>query len=158
MPRKELWPNAPSKWLLRTTLNMTTIGQLVRDLPVETSTRQDVILEILRRRVIFEMRRRYRRLALGYGALGLLAAAALIPLGQFIATLISDSGLAEYVSLFFSDSVYAVAHWQQFALTVIDSLPISGTIIAVALVLIAISMIRRVVRTYPLILTYSYSS
>ncbi len=58
-----------------------------------------------------------------FGTLSFVAIAALVPAWQGLQSGISQSGFLQFISLIFSDSAVVITYWQNFALSLLESLP-----------------------------------
>ena len=72
----------------------------------------------------------------------LLSFLALVPASLFFLTQMRESGIFSYLSLLFTDGGTTVSLWKEFAFTIIESLPITGTA-AVLLALFALGFSLR---------------
>jgi len=59
---------------------------------------------------------------------------------------VTQSGFVNYLSLIASDSGYIFSHWQDYALSIADSLPVSAGIMILALLVILANSLRRLVQ------------
>ena len=79
----------------------------------------------------------------GFGALITIALISLVPAVNFLLTSISDSGFGQYVSILFSDSSYAISHWQSVCLTMIESLPVTAVATVTVVLIVTLSAFRQ---------------
>jgi ABC-type phosphate/phosphonate transport system permease subunit len=75
-----------------------------------------------------ERRRAFRiRIALA-GSIGLAALAAFVPAWNFLSSEAAQSGFAQFASLVFSDFSVVTAYWKDFLLSLLESLPVYGSL------------------------------
>lgn len=83
-------------------------------------------------RIDFEKRRSARIWLAFFGAGATASLVAIIPSFQYVVREFSQSGFYRYFSLIFSDSDAVIASWREFALSLIESLPITEVAIFLA--------------------------
>jgi len=83
-----------------------------------------------------------------FASVGMLSGAGLVFVAIDVSTQFSQSGFSEYVSLAFSDSSLIVSHVDSFLLSLADSLPVTGLLFSVVLILIIFISLRKVARRY----------
>jgi hypothetical protein len=81
-----------------------------------------------------------RLIALAFGLVGSLAAAVFAARSVWQA--MTESGLPQFLSLLFSDADAIVTYWGDFALGVLESLPVGGLILFLAAVACALGALR----------------
>lgn len=86
---------------------------------------------------------RMRRLTLGFGLVVIAAIVAFIPAVNYVAGAVAASGLGQYISLIVVDGSQVMAHWQELALSIVESLPWGGLSIIVALLIVALASLKR---------------
>jgi len=100
----------------------------------------------LSKSILFRIHRyEIRRLRIRFGlnmTLVLCAALAFIPTMQFLRDSAIQSGFSDYVSLFSTDSSFVLSHLNEVIMPIADSLPITGTVISLGLLLILIYSLR----------------
>jgi hypothetical protein len=105
------------------------------------------LLDAIMLRIEHRHRRRlYVRVAL-VGSLMLAAAAALVPAWNFLASEAARSGFAAFVSLVFSDFSVVLTYWNDFALSLLDSLPVYGFVAVLGSLLVFGISIRSFILT-----------
>ncbi len=57
------------------------------------------------------------------------SAAAIIPVSKILYAGLSESGFVEFFSLLFSDTGVVAAYWQSFAMSLLETIPVTGLII-----------------------------
>lgn len=86
---------------------------------------------------IYFKRKRSAAMRLAFSALAAVASlVAVIPSFQYAAREFSQSGFYRYFSLIFSDSGAVVASWREFALSLIETLPITEVAIFLATIFV----------------------
>jgi len=95
-------------------------------------------------RMLDERRRRLQ--AFFYSLAGLFSFAALFPVIHTLSIQFSQSGLSDYLSLAFSDSSVITTYWKEFALSIVDALPMTTIILSCALLFIFLLSVKRAVR------------
>ena len=108
--------------------------------PVDPPARlYDAILSAIAMR-----RRRMAQIRFGAGILtGTSAIAALLPASYYLYTSVIESGFMRYISLLGSDGDLALTYWKEFALSLLESLPVIallGVLVACLGLIIAIGM------------------
>jgi len=68
------------------------------------------------------------------------------------------SGFAQYFSLIFSDTAIILAAWESFALSLLETLPVTGLIAFLAVLLLALYTARRLAREWGKIIMVSPSA
>jgi len=94
----------------------------------------------------YEVRRLRIRTAV-HGALVLAALILCVPVANYIVAAVAQSGFGTYLSVAFSDSGFALSHFKDFALTLADTLPVTGTIAFLAIALIFTNSLGRMFRS-----------
>lgn len=74
------------------------------------------------------------------------SAAGFVPAYQLFQSEFYGSGFAEFLSLLFSDPEVAIAYWQDFALSLLELLPLAGLATLLAILLIFLSSLRAATR------------
>ncbi len=82
-----------------------------------------------------------------FGALALLSLVALVPALQYTAEQFYASGFYDYLLLIVSDHSLVLTYWQQFALTLIESLPSLALLLLVPVVVVLLYSLRKVIQT-----------
>lgn len=90
-----------------------------------------------------EVALRAQRKAYGFAIISGAALVAVIPAVYYVFGQVTQSGLYEYMSLFISDSAYAVNNLGEVGLSIIESVPVLGISYVLASLLIALYAARR---------------
>jgi hypothetical protein len=85
------------------------------------------------------------------GALG--SAAAFIPVFRMVQSAFSQSGFLEFFSLLFSDSGLVITYWQNFALALMESLPVMSVAALLGTIFIFIGSIKFLSQDIKVVLT-----
>jgi len=93
--------------------------------PVEPPER---LLAHIQKRIAAEGRRMAHRRVFLLGGIALVSLAALVPAAQYVVKEFYRTGFYEYLSLLFSDSGSLSAYWQEFLLSLAESLPLVASI------------------------------
>lgn len=80
-----------------------------------------------------------------FGFLSLLAVAILIPTSQGLYSEMSRSGFMQFVSLLFSDASIVMIYWQDFALSLMEALPIFSVSAVLGSVLLLLFSLKFIV-------------
>jgi hypothetical protein len=91
----------------------------------------NVMARIAKRRVV-----RARSWATLHGVISLGALCALIPAYQYLAGSAAASGFSAYFSLLASDGASLAHSWQAFLMSLVESAPITGTIMVLGLLVV----------------------
>lgn len=94
----------------------------------------------------YEVRRLRIRTAI-HGAFVVAALILCVPVGNYIVAAVAQSGFGTYLSIAFSDSSFALTHLKDFTLTLADSLPATGAIALLAIVLVFANSLGRMFRS-----------
>jgi len=86
---------------------------------------------------------RSRAKALAYGLLTMTTLLIFIPVFQYTNTQAISAGFYEYVSLFSSDSLYMIQNWKITTLSILESLPMLGTILMLGIILVSIYAFKK---------------
>jgi uncharacterized membrane protein len=70
------------------------------------------------------------------------ALAALYPALRFAAQEFSASGFSDYLSLILSDTSALAAHWQEFALSLVESIPVFSITLALGTIILLLGAIK----------------
>lgn len=97
-----------------------------------------VILE----RIEWERRRLARIRIAVFGFATTVSAFALFPVMQYAATEFTRSGFSDYSGLFFSDSGVVLVYWKEFALSLVESLPLFGLVLIGVTTLVLLGSLR----------------
>jgi hypothetical protein len=87
-----------------------------------------------------------------FGAIAYTSIITLIPASLYALSEFSRSSFGEYISLISSDTDVAFLHWKEFALSLIDSVPLFGMTIVLTLILtslVAFDLLGRYRRSTP---------
>ena len=98
-------------------------------------------------RIATARRRAARIRASLFGALALVSALLLVPAVQYAAEQFYASGFYDYLTLIISDRGFVLAYWQQFALSLVESLPSLALLLLLPIVFALVYSLRRVVQT-----------
>ncbi len=82
-----------------------------------------------------------------FGVLALVSGLALVPAVQYAGEQFYASGFYDYLTLIVSDRGFVIAYWQQFALSLVESLPSLSLLLLLPLVFALVYSLRRVVQT-----------
>lgn len=77
-----------------------------------------------------------------YSSLSILSFGALFPSIKMLMADFTQSGFYEYLSFAFSDGGTLVSYWKEFALSLIDSLPVVSVVLCLALIFAFLFSIR----------------
>jgi hypothetical protein len=69
---------------------------------------------------------------------------ALIPGWRYFITDFSQSGMQQYLSLLFSDASLVLRYWQDFILSLAESLPIISGVVILAIIFILLDSLKRI--------------
>jgi ABC-type phosphate/phosphonate transport system permease subunit len=97
-------------------------------------------LNVKRRLVIFSI-----------GLIG--SVAAFIPVFKMVRTEFVESGFIQFFSLLFSDFGIVISYWQNFAMTLLETLPITSLILLLAVVLVFLESLKSLVKNIKIIFT-----
>jgi hypothetical protein len=81
-----------------------------------------------------------------FGLTTLLSFIALIPAFTYLAQQFQQSGFHQYLSLIFSDGSVVLSYWQDYALSIVESIPFTETIIFLCVLFVLLGSARLVVR------------
>lgn len=96
---------------------------------------------------------RVRAARIKFGIPAFVAAVSLIgsvSAAQYAISAFSQSAFMEYLSLASSDSVVVMAHWQEFLLSLAESIPFMGTTVALGLLFALLYSVRLMLRNITL--------
>lgn len=82
-----------------------------------------------------------------FSVLALASATLLVPAAQYAAEQFYASGFYDYLTLIISDRGFVLAYWQQFSLSLVESLPSLALLLLVPIVVALIYSLRRIVQT-----------
>ncbi|HET8575216.1 MAG TPA: hypothetical protein VFM02_03555 [Candidatus Paceibacterota bacterium] len=91
-------------------------------------------------RIRREEHRRFRRKMLAFGIGSAAALGGTVFFGMRVFTLLSQSGFSQYFSLIFSDGPEMAMYWKELVLSLVESLPMLGIIVFLALLLASVWM------------------
>lgn len=92
-----------------------------------------------------------RRLTL-FSAIIIASAVAFVPVYQMVQAGFAESGFNEFFSLIFSDTGIVMAYWQNFILSLLETLPIMNIILLLALALIFLETFKYLVKDIKIII------
>lgn len=98
------------------------------------------LLTMKRRLVIFSI-----------GIMGSLAA--FIPVFKVVQTGFAESGFMQFFSLLFSDFGIVVSYWQNFAMSLLETLPITSLMMLLATVLVFLESLKLLIKDIKIIFT-----
>jgi len=93
-------------------------------------------------RIEWEKRRLARIRIAVFGFATTVSAFALFPVMQYAGAEFIRSGFSEYVALFFSDSSMVLIYWKEFALLLVESLPLFGLVLLGVTTLVFLGSLR----------------
>ena len=93
----------------------------------------------------FEITRSHRK-SVVYMVVSLVAFFTLVPAIYYILVSSSQSGFGSYISLIASDSTYMIQNWKEHSLSIVSSLPITGVMASLLVLLITMYTMRRTIR------------
>lgn len=106
--------------------------------------KEQKIMALKRRRIIFS-----------FGAV--ISALSLIPAYLTLQASLAESGFFQFFSLIFSDSEIVLAYWQNFILSLLETLPITNLIIFLALTALFLESLKLLAKNTKIILkTHNY--
>ena len=114
--------------------------------PVEPPSR---LLAHIQEQVAVEERRMARRRVFLLGGTALVSLVALVPATQYVAKELYRTGFYEYLSLLFSDSASLPTYWQEFLLSLAESLPLVASIAFLAVLLTFLGSAKFAIRNAP---------
>jgi hypothetical protein len=123
----------------------TSYHQLFRKIPA-THAPAGLSDSVMLRIEAYEMRRLRIRTTI-HGIFVLAALILCIPVSNYIAGAIAQSGFGTYLSIAFSDSSFAFSHFKDFMLTLADTLPATGAIAILAIALIFANSLGRMLKS-----------
>lgn len=100
------------------------------------------LLERIMLRIAEERRRRVQMRTAVFGVLSLVALAALVPAWRELNSEITQSGFSQFASLIFSDGAALAAYWQDFAFSLLESLPVFGMVAVLGVLLALFSSLK----------------
>lgn len=100
---------------------------------IQRIRREQRLLVIKRRLVLFSV-----------GTLG--SVVAFIPVFRLVQSGLAESGFMEFFSLIFSDLGLVTAHWQNFVLALLESLPVMSVVMFLAVIFIFIESLKFLTR------------
>ncbi|HEY5383157.1 MAG TPA: hypothetical protein VIJ88_01215 [Candidatus Paceibacterota bacterium] len=98
-------------------------------------------------RIAYAKRRSARVRAGFFSALAICSGAALVPAMQYAAGQFYASGFYDYLTLIFSDRSLVLTYWQQFSLSLVESLPSLALLLLLPIIFLLAYSMRRVVQT-----------
>jgi len=78
---------------------------------------------------------------------------ALIPAFRALQTGLTESGFMEFFSLLFSDLAVVIAHWQDFASALLESLPVMSAVVLLSAVFVVLGSLKFIARDMKFIFT-----
>jgi len=98
-------------------------------------------------RVIKKRERRSLRLRVIFLSVLLLASAAsFLPSFQMVKSGLTESGFLKFFSLIFSDASIVMAHWKNFILSLLETLPVASLILFLFIALIFLESLKLLIR------------
>ena len=103
---------------------------------------------------------RVRRNLAYCGAFFIISIVAVFPALLVLQQQAEKSGFWQYLTLIFLDFSVTVAHWPDYSLALLESLPVINLALSLTLILVTLVLLRVVVRNFQLLskLTYKYSN
>jgi len=81
-----------------------------------------------------------------FGLTTVLSFAALIPAFTYLAQQFQQSGLYQYLSLIFSDGEVVLSYWQDYALSIVESIPFTEIIVFMTVLFVLLGSAKLVVK------------
>lgn len=91
-----------------------------------------------------------------FSVLGLASGAALFPLVSSTATKMLESGFLDYASLAVSDGGAVLSYWQEFSITLIESLPVLGLTLILCALLTMLQTFRLAAKNSDAVFTHRF--
>ncbi|MFA7685509.1 MAG: hypothetical protein WCX95_01775 [Candidatus Gracilibacteria bacterium] len=90
--------------------------------------------------------RRVRVILTAFSLIIVVGIASIVPALQYVSQSFSKSGFYSYFSLIFSDGGSIVAYWQEFLLSLADTLPVMGIIVLFSIIFMVLLALRFVAK------------
>lgn len=91
-----------------------------------------------------------------FSLLGIASGAALFPLISSTSSKMLESGFADYASLLLTDSGAVLSYWQEFSITLLESLPILGLTLILCAVLSMLQTFRLAAKNSDAVFTHRF--
>ncbi len=114
--------------------------------PVELLER--VLLRIKKERRLITVKRRIFLFSAGL----FVTIAAFIPAAQMVWNGFTESGFLKFLSLIFSDAEIIAGYWQNFVMSLLESLPVMGLVLFLAVTLAFLEMLKLLTKNLKFIL------
>lgn len=112
---------------------------------------QKIILRLRREEKFLSLRK--RMIIFSFGLIG--SVIAFLPAWQWLKTGLVESGFTQFLSLFFSDTGIIAAYWQNFALTLLESLPVMSLAVFLTIAFIFLNSLKSLYKDVKIIFTNS---
>jgi hypothetical protein len=106
-------------------------------------------------RIAYVERRSARVRTVLFSILAVLSGAALVPALRYAAEQFYASGFYDYLTLILSDHTLVLAYWQQFSLSLLESLPSLALLLLVPITFLLVYSVRRAVQIGRVAISYS---
>ncbi len=103
---------------------------------------EQIMLRIDAERKTIAMRRRFVLAAISFLAFS----ASAIPVWKYFQTNITQSGFSQYLTLIFYDFKIVTANWQDYTLSLLESLPVISTVALLAVILALLAALKVMVQ------------
>jgi hypothetical protein len=128
-------------WLATRIIGMTNKFEKILKNTYEIEPPEGLFGKILAR-INLAKRRSATARAVFFGAVTVASLAVIIPIFQSFIQIFSQSSFYQYFSLIFSDGQTILLYWKEFALSLVESLPITELIILSSIIFILLGSIR----------------